>query len=90
MFSLQGVFLFLFATGKIQKDLERMEEFRGAFIQRGWKDSERLLLRPVPDEGFPHKKIKTETFVWIMVLQKISQKMYAVKAAWKFDSIELK
>ena len=34
-----------------------MEGFREAFIQRGWKDSERLALRAVSDEEFLHKKI---------------------------------
>ena len=33
------------------------EGFREAFIQRGWKDSERLVLRAVPDEEFLYKKI---------------------------------
>ena len=47
----------LLATGRIQKDLVRMEGFRVAFIQRGWKNSERLVLQAVPNEEFPHKKI---------------------------------
>ena len=34
-----------------------MEGFSEAFIQRGWKDSERFVLRAVPDEEFLHKKI---------------------------------
>ena len=34
-----------------------MEGFREAFIQRGWKNSERLVLQAVPDEELPHKKI---------------------------------
>ena len=34
-----------------------MEGFRDAFIQRGWKDSERLILRAVPHEELLHKKI---------------------------------
>ena len=41
----------------MQKDLERMEGFSEAFIQRGWKDSDRFVLRAVPDEEFLHKKI---------------------------------
>ena len=47
----------MLATGRIQKDLERMEGFSEAFIQRGWKDSERLVLQAVPNEEFQHKKI---------------------------------
>ena len=34
-----------------------MERYREAFIRRGWKDSERLVLRAVPDEEFLHKNI---------------------------------
>ena len=34
-----------------------MEEFRETFILRGWKDSERPVLRPVPDEEFLYKTI---------------------------------
>ena len=34
-----------------------MEGFSEAFIQRGWKDSERLVLQAVPNEEFQHKKI---------------------------------
>ena len=37
-----------------------MEGFREAFIQRAWKDSERLVLQAVPDEEFLHKKIKNK------------------------------
>ena len=37
-----------------------MEGFRDAFIQRGWKDSEKLVLRPVHDEEFLHKKINNK------------------------------
>ena len=56
-FSAQRISIFLLTTGRIQKDLERIEGFREAFIQRGWKDWERLVLRAVPDEDFLHKKI---------------------------------
>ena len=45
------------ATRRIQKDLERVEGFREVFNQRGWKDSERLVLRAVPNEEFLHNKI---------------------------------
>ena len=34
-----------------------MEGFREAFIQRGWKDSERLVPRAICEEEFLHKKI---------------------------------
>ena len=34
-----------------------MEGFREASIQRGWKDSERLVLQIVPDKEFLLKKI---------------------------------
>ena len=34
-----------------------MEGFSEAFIQREWKDTDRLVLRVVPDEEFLHKKI---------------------------------
>ena len=37
-----------------------MEWSREAFVQRGWKDSERLVLRVVPDEEFLHKKISNK------------------------------
>ena len=37
-----------------------MEGFRETFIQRAWKDSERLVLQAVPDEEFLHKKIKNK------------------------------
>ena len=60
------------------KDLERMEGFREVFIRRELKDSERLELRKVPNEEFLHEKITTETFMKIMVLQKISKKINAV------------
>ena len=56
-FSAQGIYLFLLATGRIQKDLERMGRFREAFIQREWKDSERLVLWEAPDKEFLNKKI---------------------------------
>ena len=56
-FSAQGISLLLLATGRIRKDLQMMEGFREAFIQGGWKDSERLVTRAVPDEELLHKKI---------------------------------
>ena len=58
MFSAQGISLFLdpFLVGH-WKNLEWMEWFREAFIQREWKDSERFVLRAVPDKEFLHEKI---------------------------------
>ena len=53
----QGISLFLLATGRIKKDLQRMEGFREAFIQRGWEGSERLVLWAVPEEEFLNNKI---------------------------------
>ena len=44
-------------TGRIQKDLERMEGFREAFIQIGWNGSESLILRAIPDKEFQHMKV---------------------------------
>ena len=38
-------------------DLERRERFRETFIQKEWKDSDRLVIRAVPDEEFLYKKI---------------------------------
>ena len=40
------------------------------------------MLRVAPDDEFLHAKIKTKTFMWILELQKMSQKMHAVKAVW--------
>ena len=37
-----------------------MEGLREAFIQRGWKDSERLVQGAVPEEVFLHKKINNK------------------------------
>ena len=37
-----------------------MEEYREAFIQRRWNDSERLVLRAVPDEEFLQKNINNK------------------------------
>ena len=37
-----------------------MEGLREAFIQREWKDSERLVLGAVPDEELLHKKINNK------------------------------
>ena len=58
-FLAQGISLFLLATERIQKYLERINGFRETFIQRGWKYSERHPLRAVPEEDFLHKKINT-------------------------------
>ena len=39
-----------------------MEGYRQAFIQRGQKDSERLVLQAVPDEAFLSRKINKRDF----------------------------
>ena len=39
-----------------------MEGYRQAFIQRGQKDSEKLVLQAVPDEAFLYRKINKIDF----------------------------
>ena len=73
------------------KNSERNEGFKGfrpvreAFIRRAWKQSESLVLRVVPDEEFLHTRINNKDVYVDYVLQKISQKMYAVSGSSIMD-----
>ena len=61
------------------------------FLVGTWMDSKGFR----DDEGFreafiQRRKQTTEMVMWLVVLQKISQKkIHSVKAVWRFDSIEL-
>ena len=54
-YSAQSIYPFWLATGRIQKDSERMEGSREAFIQKVWKEN--LVLLAVPKKEFRQKKI---------------------------------
>ena len=85
-FLAQGISLFLLATERIQKYLERINGFRETFIQRGWKYSERHPLRAVPEEDFLHKKINTRD---VFVVYGSTVQKNDVFNLWRSDTIEL-
>ena len=66
-----------------------MEGFRETFIQRGWKDSEGIVLQAAPDEEFLHEKINNRD-VYVNYGTEDSIPEVALEAVWRFDSIELK
>ena len=67
-----------------------MEGYREAFIQRGWNDSERHVLRAVPDAEFLHKNINnSDVYMDYGSTEDIPENAYSLKF-WRFDSVELK
>ena len=75
---------------RTEEDLKRLEGYRKAFIQRRWNDSERLVLRAVPDKEFLHKNINNrDVYVDYGSAEDIPEDAYSLKL-WRFDSVELK
>ena len=65
-----------------------MEGYREAFIQRGWNDSERLVLRVVTDEEFLHKnKNNKDVYVDYGSTEDITEDAYSLMLR-RFDSVE--
>ena len=65
-----------------------MEGYREAFIQRGWNDSERLVLRVVTDEEFLHKNINNkDVYVDYGSTEDITEDAYSLMLR-RFDSVE--
>ena len=67
-----------------------MEGHREAFFQRRWNDSERLLLRAVPDEEFLYKNINNrDIYVDYGSTEDIPEDAYSLRL-WRLDNVELK
>ena len=67
-----------------------MEGFKEDFIQREWKDLERLVLQVVSDKMFLHKKINNrDVYVNLSFYRRYARRYMEFKVTWRFDSIEL-
>ena len=65
-----------------------MEGYIEAFIQRGWNDSERLVLRVVTDEEFLHKNLNNkDVYVDYGSTEDITEDAYSLMLR-RFDSVE--
>ena len=68
------------------------KDFRAAFIQREWKDSERLFLRGKEVEK-PALEVKQQRHLHLCGLgcfRRYARRCMQFNAEWTFDSIELK
>ena len=75
---------------RTEKDLQWMEGYRQAFIQRRWNDSDRPVLRAVPHEEFLHKNINNrDAYLDYGSTEDIPEDACSLRWWW-FDSVELK
>ena len=79
-------------VGKTSHTLQGIYPFLLAFIQRGCKDSERLVLQVFPNEEFLHEKInRKDVYKDYGAIENTSKDVCSLGLyQWRFDRTELR